>query len=120
MRRNDDTLILALACGANVEAAARKADVSARTLFRRLKDPVFRKKVDDKRAEILSRSSAMLSAGCSEAVRTLLALQTENASPTVRLGAARAVLELGIKLKETVELDKRLGELEAKIAGQAD
>jgi len=40
-RHADAALRLALACGATVENAARAAGVSERTLYRRLKDPVF-------------------------------------------------------------------------------
>ena len=54
----------------------------------------------------------MLTAAASEAVRTLLSLQKESAPPAVRLGAARAVLEVGMKLREVVDLQARMEELE--------
>ena len=44
-------LLQALACGANLENAARKAGVSERTAYRRLGDPEFRRQVD----HVLSR-----------------------------------------------------------------
>ncbi len=47
-----------------------------------------------------------------EAVKTLVELQAANIPPTVRLVAARAVLEMGTKLRETVELEERIAELE--------
>ncbi|MBN9522539.1 hypothetical protein J0H58_29125, partial [bacterium] len=58
----------------------------------------------------------LLSAASGEAVRTLLALMKESAPPAVRLGAAKAVLELGMKIRELAELEAEVRELEAKVA----
>jgi hypothetical protein len=41
-------------------------------------------------------------------LRELLTAESE----TVRLGAARALLELGVKLREGVELEQRVADLE--------
>jgi hypothetical protein len=107
-----ETLVLALACGATVEAAARQADVSERTVYRRLQDPKFRTQVREARAEMVRRAAGMLTAAAGESVRTLLVLQKAPSPPAVRLGAARAVLELGIKVREMVELEARIEALE--------
>ena len=50
-----------------------------------------------------------------EAVKTLLELQKTPAPPAVRLGAARSVIELGTKLRETAEFEARLAALEQRI-----
>jgi hypothetical protein len=42
----------------------------------------------------------------------LLALQKAPTPPAVRLGAARAVLELGIKVRELADLETRIAVLE--------
>ena len=73
-KKNEDPLLLALACGATVEAAARQCGLSDRTIYRRLQDAVFKKKLDQVRADMIQRSSGMLTAAAGEAVRTLLAL----------------------------------------------
>ena len=114
-----ETLVLALACGATVEAAARQSKVSDRTVYRRLKDPKFRARVREARSEMVKRAAGMLTAAAGESVRTLLSLQKESVTPAVRLGAARAVLELGIKVREMVELEARIAALEAQ-AGLAE
>jgi hypothetical protein len=113
-KRNEDALLLALACGATVEAAARQCGLSDRTVYRRLKDPEFRSRLQSVRADMVQRAAGMLTAAAGEAVRTLLALQKESAPPAVRLGAARAVLELGLKIREVVELEARIAALEAQ------
>ncbi|MGQ7361748.1 helix-turn-helix domain-containing protein, partial [Streptococcus suis] len=38
-KRSEEGLILALACGATVEAAARQCGLHERTVYRRLKEP---------------------------------------------------------------------------------
>jgi len=109
----DDRLLMALACGATVEAAAQAAGLSKRTVYRRLKDPAFRQRLQDLRAEMVQRTAGTLTAAGGEAVKTLLALLKEAIPPTVRLGAARAVLEIGMKVRETAELEQRLAAVEA-------
>lgn len=111
-KRADDALILALACGAQVEAAAAKAGVSSATAFRRLKDPEFKARLDAARADMVTRATAMLTAAAMEAVKTLLDLQGTKQPPATRLGAAKSVLEIGNRLRTEVDLAARLGALE--------
>jgi hypothetical protein len=113
-KKEGETLVLALACGATVEAAARQCQLSESTVYRRLRDPKFKARVQDARGEMVRRSAGMLTAAAGESVRTLLALQKESITPAVRLGAARAVLELGIKVRELADLEARLAALEAQ------
>jgi hypothetical protein len=117
-RRTDETLLLALACGATVEAAAAKAGVSPATAYRRLQEPDFQRRLQELRADMVQRTAGMLTAAAGEAVKTLLALQKEATPPSTRLGAARAVLELGVKFRETVELEERLAALEKHLPNQ--
>jgi hypothetical protein len=110
-------LVLALACGATVENAARTAGVSWRTVYRRLADPAFHKRLRAARADMLQRATGMLTAAALEAVKTLLGLQQASVAAGVRLGAARAVLEIGLKLREVADLEARLAALEERVAG---
>lgn len=115
-KKSEDPLLLALACGATVEAAARQCGLSDRTVYRRLQDPEFKRKLENVRADMTQRSAGMLTAAAGEAVRTLLSLQKDAIPAAVRLGAARAVLEIGIKLRQMVEIEQRLTELEVQVA----
>ncbi|MBN9518852.1 hypothetical protein J0H58_10090, partial [bacterium] len=56
------------------EAAARQCDLSERTVYTRLKDPDFQRRVKQVRTDMVRRSAGLLSAASGEAVRTLLAL----------------------------------------------
>jgi hypothetical protein len=66
---------------------------------------------------MVSRTAGTLTAAAGEAVRTLLELLKSTASAAVRLGAARAVLELGMKVREVADLEERLAALE-KVASE--
>jgi hypothetical protein len=113
-RTADHSLLLALACGATIENAARSAGISASTAYRRLADPDFKRQLHDARADMVQRTAGMLTAAAGEAVKTLLALQKESIPHATRLGAARAILDLGVKLRETAELEERLLALEER------
>ena len=67
---------------------------------------------------MIQRSSGMLTAAAGEAVRTLLSLQKDAIPAAVRLGAARAILEVGMKVRQVVELEQRLAELEEMVEEQ--
>src|SRR5262245_54699137 len=111
----DDALLRALACGATIESAARSAGISESTAYRRLNEPAFRRRLQDLRADMVQRTAGALTAAAQEAVRTLLALQKDDQPAPVRLGAARAVLEIGVKLREAAELEGRLAALEGQL-----
>jgi hypothetical protein len=115
-RKNGDALALALAAGDTAIEAATKAGMSERTVYRRLADPAFRRHVQDLRGEMVGRALGRMTNGMSEAadvLRSLLAAESE----TVRLGAARSLLEIGSKLRESVELEARLQALEERASG---
>jgi hypothetical protein len=116
----DERLLLALACGATVEATARTVGVSDRTVYRRLADPAFRGRLQQLRADMVQRTAGALTAAGAEAVRALLGLLKDATPPAARLGAARAVIELGVKMRETVELEERLQALEEQVASDSE
>ena len=104
----------ALAAGGTVEAVAGLAGVSERTVHRRLAEPDFRRQVTAARDEMVARSVARLSATstlAADCLRELLKARSE----TVRLGAARAVIELGARLREQEDLAERVRALEERL-----
>jgi hypothetical protein len=64
---------------------------------------------------MVQRSAGTLTAAHSEAIRTLLELQKSSVPPATRLGAARAIIELGTRLRESAELLQRVTELEERL-----
>jgi hypothetical protein len=116
VKKADTMLLLALACGATAEQAARQTGLTSRTVYRRLQEESFRRQIQEIRAEMVQRTAATLTAAGSESVKTLLALQQATVPAAVRLGAARAVLEMGLKLREAADVDQRLTALEQRQA----
>jgi hypothetical protein len=115
-RKNaDSVLVTALAGGFTVEAAAAKARLSTRTAFRRLENPDFRRHVAEVRSEMVGRACGKLADGMAKAAGTLRKLLTTG-SDSVKLGAARAMLELAVRVREAEELEQRLVWLEIRLA----
>lgn len=115
-KKTNDILLLALACGATVDAAAHNAGVSRRTAHRRLKDPAFQAELKALQGDMLRRTSAMLTASGMEFVKTIVDLHKPSNAGAVRLGAARVGIELGARLREAVDLEQRIAALE-ELAG---
>jgi hypothetical protein len=115
-KHEDETLLWALACGATVENAAAKAGLSERTAFRRLKDPTFQRRLQDTTADMVQRTAGMLTAGGLEASKTLIGLLGPSNSEAVRLRAAKAIVELSLKMRELADLQGRVASLERQMA----
>ncbi|HYT92365.1 MAG TPA: hypothetical protein VEL76_26865 [Gemmataceae bacterium] len=117
-RRNaDEALALAVATGQTLRDAAQAVGIGERTAARRWADAAFRQRVAQLRGDLVQRSLGRVADGMAEAadvLRQSLAAESEN----VRLGAARSLLELGVKLRENVELEARLQALEQRLSGK--
>ncbi len=107
----DELLAHLLASGATITAAAKKADVARKTVHRRLEDPAFRAKVSEARRGMLSRAAGRLARRMGDAADELARLLRDD-DATVRLRAAGKLLELGIRVTETLDLAERVEELE--------
>ena len=119
-RENADVaLLVALVAGATVADAASRAGVGERTVFRRLDDPNFRGELSTLRRRLLDDAVAEMTDATVDAARTLRALTGPNEAASVRLGAARAVIELGIRLREHAELEARVDAVETVLMTRA-
>ena len=110
----DSALIAALAGGSTVEDAATTAGVGVATVYRRLKEPEFRRQVDDARAEMIAAAVAKLGAASTKAVAKLegrLAAEAE----AVQLGAAKAILDAALRWREHEDLAERVAALEGQL-----
>jgi hypothetical protein len=116
-RKNaDDRLALELAAGRTVTESAEAAGIGERTAYRRLEDPAFRRLVSELRRQMVDVIVGRLVDASTRAVKTLNDLLTAE-SESVRLGAARSILELGTKFRQLNELEERISELEARSHG---
>jgi hypothetical protein len=119
-RKNaNEALLLALASGLSVPAAAERAGVSERTAYRRLDDPAFRRRIAETRSALFTEAVGRLAALAGKAADALGELLTSNRD-LVKLQAAKGVLELGPKLREAGELAQRLDALERRLTDEGD
>ena len=117
-KKGEEVFLMALACGATVEAAAQKAGIHRTTAHRRLAKPAFKLRLKQMVADMFRRTAHTLSAGTAEAARALLQVLRDPAStPGAKLSAARTLLEYGFKSHEVVDLDERVATVEAQLAG---
>lgn len=105
-------LLIALASGGTVEDAAKEAKMGTRTAFRHLQKPDFQRQLSQLRGQMQAQAMGMLAKSSSVAATTLEDLMAEKHPPTVRLGAARAILDLGGRLREQGEVEARLTAIE--------
>lgn len=110
-QKGEFELVNALAAGSSVAEAAERAGVSAKTAYRRLREPEFKAKITVARDALFADAVGKLADAASAAIATLVDL-LGSSSPTARLGAARAILEHGPKLRDQVELEARITVLE--------
>jgi hypothetical protein len=116
-KNKEEALIQALAFGASVEGAARKAGVSERTVYRRLAKPAFQARLDQARLDMVLRTTGLLTGAGIGSVKTLVDLQQDAAAPAgVRRGAARDILELAVRYRDSAETERRLGAIEDLLA----
>jgi hypothetical protein len=113
--KKDVALAVALAAGSNVSVAAEEAGVGRTTAYRRLADPAFRRLVAEMRAELMAEAVGKLAKTMTRAADTLASI-LDSANENVRLRGARAVLSLGQRLHESVNLDERIREVEQELA----
>ncbi len=116
-RKGNARLVAEFAAGRTLRDAARASGLSERTAGRRLADPEFRKLVSDVRSEMIQRAVGALASAAEEAIATLRDLLSDDSS-TARLGAARSVLEYGTKVRENVELEQRIVDLESRLCSK--
>ncbi len=117
-RKNANSqLLAALATGSTLREASELTGVSQRTISRRLKDPKFKAALDRRKDAILTAVVGKLSDASTQAVSTLKQL-LDCESHSVRLGAARSILDLSISMRTTVELTERITRLEEKHSGK--
>lgn len=110
LRKNLD-LAMALAAGATATAAAEQFGISRKTVQRKLAKPAFRQMVAKLRGQMLAAAVGRMADNMSLAADHLVKLLADD-NAAIRLRAARAILGLGHKLYDAVDLEQRICRLE--------
>ena len=113
----DIAIIEALSAGASTTDAATAAGVSAATAYRRMARANFRVALAEARAGLWKPDAEKLRAEVSKSIDRLVAIRDdESAHKSTLIRAAVAIIELALKLHETVEVESRLAAIEAALA----
>jgi hypothetical protein len=112
---NDSKLAVALACGESTVDAANQVGVSDRTVRRKMADPEFRRQVAELRAELMSRALDRIANSMTRAAEVLDKL-LDSDKDFVQLRAARSLLVLGQRLRDSVDLNDRMRQVEEDLA----
>ncbi|MCE9567791.1 MAG: hypothetical protein K8U57_37810 [Planctomycetes bacterium] len=115
----DESLAAALAAGKTVADAATVAGVSETTVYRRLREPLFRARVSELRGEMTSRAAGQLADGLADATAVLRSLLT-SADEDVRFKTASKIIELSLRVREAVEIEDRLRTVEDALAAKEE
>lgn len=110
---NDEQLITAILTNGSQAKAAKELGINTTTITKRLKNPEFRRKLNDAKGACINQAVYELRTQLSGAVKTLSRLMNdENAAQGIQLQAADALLRHGKNFIETVDHEQRLRELE--------
>lgn len=108
-----EAVAVSLAAGMTIQAAAAKHKAGLTTVKTWLSTlPAFPRRVSELRGEMTTQALGRLIDGMTSAADTLGFLARKGKSETVRLMAARAVIELGTKMREAAQLEERVAALE--------
>jgi transposase len=112
-----DAAILALLSTRSVRDAAKKSGLSETTLYRLLALPEFKAKYRAARRELVENTITQLQRDGADAATALRTIVKSRKTPaSVRVAAARVILEQGIKAVELMDVQERLDRLETLLA----
>ena len=119
LRPRETRVVAALLTERTLAGAAQAAGVGEKTIRRWLKRPDFASALRDAQAEAVGDALGRLRAVTGEAVQTLRDLAVSANSESVRLGAARSILDFALRATELDDLAERIQLLEqAAVEGQ--
>lgn len=101
-----EKLLIALMSQPTVTKAYEAAGIAKKTAYKYMRDPTFKSEWDKLRRETMTRTSGLLLQASADAVLTLHEVATsKSVSPTARVLASRAILEMGFKAHELLTLE---------------
>jgi AcrR family transcriptional regulator len=111
--RRIDLFIQALISHASVEDAAAAAKISSASAWRYLQDKDVLTRLRETCRDTMQQSKALLQAASVEAVECLRGLLRDAENESVRVSAAKTLLEMGLRAIELDDIEDRIAKLEA-------
>jgi hypothetical protein len=110
--RKLDQFIAALMAHPSLEAAADAVGIGRVTAWRWLKDPVVLEKFREARRDTVRHIAARVQEAAKQSVETLCEVQRKGENESVRVTAARVLLEAALRIAETEDVHLRLDLIE--------
>jgi hypothetical protein len=111
LTRKQGLAIIAILSAPNLASAAKRAGVSVRTVKNWLLLPDFRAELRQARQRVFEDSLTRLQGACSRAVDALC--RATSGKPSIAVKASIALLQIGLKVSEHLDLQSRIAALEA-------
>jgi hypothetical protein len=105
--------VTALLSENSIGAAAERCGLNEKTLRVWLTEDTFKQQLDAARREMFAAAMDRLQPLAAQAVDTLQALMAESVPPSVRLGAARTLVEVSINRDDAQVILGKLADIEA-------
>jgi hypothetical protein len=118
MSRKAEQAVAALLAEPTIEQAAQKVGIGEQTLKNWLKRPEFQRIYSRARHVALGHSIARASGACGKAMDALIELVGPSAPASVRVQAAKVIMEITAKHTHAMDVLARLNELEDHIRGK--
>lgn len=115
--KGEPAVLAALASGASYRAAAATGGIAYQTVGTRMRDPEYRREVQRIRSGMIEQASGRLAESTLAAADTLVEL-LDAASESIRLSAAKALLDSAHRYRELTELAERLAAIEDHVEQQ--
>ena len=111
--RKKELALSALLTEPTIQQAAKVAGISEATLWRWLKEHDFAEAYRELKREAVSQAVTRLQQISCQAVETLKKVMNNEESPaSVRVSAAKTIIEMAVKAVELEDIEKRIEELE--------
>jgi len=111
----DTMLAIALASGASISEVASQAGIERSTVYRKLENPVFRSLVAEYRDRLIGTALGRIADAMTRGADALAQL-VDSPKEHIRIRAARALISLGLRLRDSVDLTARMREVELELA----
>src|SRR5215831_5264512 len=113
LSRKQEALISALLTAPTLADAAQTAGIGEVTAWRWLKEPTFQTAYRDARRAVVQQAITQVQQATGEAVEVLRTVMHDPETPaSVKVGAAKTILEIAVKAVELEDLEARITALE--------
>ena len=108
-------LAIALASGGSISEVAAQAGIERSTIYRKLENPAFARQVAEFRDRLIGTALGRIADAMTRGA-DVLAQMLESPQDHIRIRAARALISLGLRLRDSVDLTARMREVESELA----